>query len=165
MIVLGCADLAALFHEQPDLDPHWFSGPTRSRFAQERGTLEAFGMKVHDCLNALIQFEGGVSANFHSSWIYPNTYPRVADGYLQIIGSEGALTYHARTRTAELYNAHGGQEVKFSGRTRPMLTDGKITGHSPPHCAFRRCIREDASRRPPRRVLPTAEVKHRHAIA
>ncbi|MBP7688207.1 MAG: Gfo/Idh/MocA family oxidoreductase [Thermoflexales bacterium] len=152
------------FMSSHDLDlVHWFLGTDPiDVFAQEvRGTLEAQGIPVHDGLNALIQFEGGVSANFHSSWIHPNTYPRIADGYMQIIGSEGALTYHARTRTAELYNARGGQEVKFSGPHTADVVDGKITGAFTASLRhFVDCIRE--GREPdtsPRRVLPTAEVQ------
>ncbi len=152
------------FMSSHDLDlVHWFLGTDPiDVFAQEvRGTLEAQGIPVHDGLNALIQFGGGVSANFHSSWIHPNTYPRIADGYMQIIGSEGALTYHARTRTAELYNARGGQEVKFSGPHTADVVDGKITGAFTASLRhFVDCIRE--GREPdtsPRRVLPTAEVQ------
>ena len=81
MIASWAAQTSPLyFMSSHDLDlVHWFLGANPvDVFAQEvRGTLEAYGMNVHDGLNALIQFEGGVSANFHSSWIYPNTYPRV----------------------------------------------------------------------------------------
>ncbi len=165
MIASWAAQTSPLyFMSSHDLDlVHWFLGANPiDVFAQEvHGTLEAQGIPVHDGLNALIQFEGGVSANFHSSWIHPNTYPRIADGYLQIIGSEGALTYHARTRTAELYNAHGGQEVKFSGPHTADIVDGKITGAFTASLRhFVECIRE--GREPdtsPRRVLPTAEVQ------
>ena len=81
MIASWAAQTSPLyFMSSHDLDlVHWFLGANPvDVFAQEvRGTLEAQGMNVHDGLNALIQFEGGVSANFHSSWIHPNTYPRV----------------------------------------------------------------------------------------
>jgi predicted dehydrogenase len=165
MIATWAAQTSPLyFMSSHDLDlVQWFLGANPVEvFAQEaRGTLEAHGMNVHDGLNALIQFEGGVSANFHSSWIYPNTYPRVADGTMQIIGSEGALTYHARTRRAELYTARGGQAVEFSGPHTADIIDGKITGAFTASLRhFVECIRE--GREPatsPRRVLPTAEVQ------
>ncbi|MBI5563262.1 MAG: Gfo/Idh/MocA family oxidoreductase [Chloroflexi bacterium] len=165
MIASWAAQTSPLyFMSSHDLDlVHWFLGADPIEvFAQEvRGTLDAQGINVHDGLNALIQFKGGVSANFHSSWIHPNTYPRVSDGYLQIIGSEGALTYHARTRTAELYTARGGQEVKFNGPHTADIVDGKITGAFTASLRhFVECIREgcepDTS---PRRVLPTAEAQ------
>lgn len=152
------------FMSSHDLDlVHWFLGVDPVEvFAQEvRGTLDARGLPVHDGLNALIRFEDGVSASFHSSWIHPNTYPRVADGTLQIIGSEGALTYNARTRTAELFNTRGGQEVKFSGPHTADIVDGQITGAFTASLRhFVECCRE--GREPatsPRRVLPIAEAQ------
>ncbi len=119
------------FMSSHDLDlVYWFLGtPPREVFAHEtRGTLEAQGIAAHDGLNALIQFEGGVSTNFHSSWIHPNTYPRVADGYLQIIGSDGALMYNNRTRAVELFNGKGGQKIEFTGPHTADEVGGKIIG-------------------------------------
>ena len=152
------------FMSSHDLDlVHWFLGADPVEvFAHEvRGTLDAHGQPVHDGLNALIRFEDGVSANFHSSWIHPNTYPRIADGTLQIIGSEGALTYNARTRTAELFNARGGQEVKFSGPHTADIVDGKITGAFTASLRhFVECCRAGSEpTTSPRRVLATAEAQ------
>jgi predicted dehydrogenase len=119
------------FMSSHDLDLiFWFLGARpREVFAQEtRGVLEGQGIPVHDGLNTLIQFDGGQNAVLHSSWIHPNTYPRVADGTLQLIGSEGALMYDARTRTAEMFNGKGGQKVTFSGPHTADEVGGKITG-------------------------------------
>lgn len=149
------------FMSSHDLDlVHWFLGrdPVSVMAQETRGTLDAQGIPVHDGLNALIQFQGNIIANFHSSWIHPNTYPRIADGFMQIIGDAGALTYDNRTRTAELYNTHGGQKIEFTGVHTADVTDGKIAGAfvlSLQH--FLECVRRglepDTS---PRRVLATA---------
>ena len=148
------------FMSSHDLDlVHWFLGadPTEVVAHEARGTLDGRGVAVHDGLNALIQFAGGVSANFHSSWLHPTTYPRVADGYLQIIGSEGAVSYTMRTRTAELFNGRGGQTVEFTGPHTADEVGGTLTGaftQSVRH--FLDCVRE--GREPwtsPRRTLPT----------
>ncbi|MBI4673066.1 MAG: Gfo/Idh/MocA family oxidoreductase [Chloroflexi bacterium] len=149
------------FMSSHDLDlVHWFLGadPVSVMAQETRGTLDAQGIPVHDGLNALIQFGDNVIANFHSSWIHPNTYPRIADGFLQIIGDAGALTYTNRTRTAELYNARGGQKIEFTGVHTADIVDGKIKGafvSSLQH--FLECVR--TGREPdtsPRRVLATA---------
>lgn len=149
------------FMTSHDLDlVHWFLkvDPVSVTAQETRGTLDALGIPVHDGLNALIQFDGNVIANFHSSWIHPNTYPRLSDGLWQIIGDAGALTYNNRTRTAELFNARGGQKIEFTGVHTADIVDGKVTGAfvlSLQH--FLQCIRE--TREPntsPRRVLPTA---------
>jgi predicted dehydrogenase len=149
------------FMSSHDLDlVQWFLGaePVEVVARETRGTLKARGFDVHDGLNALIQYQGGVAANFHSSWIHPNTYPRVADGTLQIIGSEGAITYNARTRTAEMFNARGGEKVEFSGPHTADEVNGKITGaFTSSLLHFLECIRE--RREPttsPRQVLCTA---------
>ncbi len=149
------------FMTSHDLDlVHWFlkRDPIRVVAQETRGTLDALGIPVHDGLNALITFEDNIIANFHSSWIHPNTYPRLADGFLQIIGDAGALTYNNRTRTAELFNARGGQKIEFTGAHTADVVDGKITGAfvtSLQH--FLECVR--TRREPdtsPRRVLATA---------
>lgn len=119
------------FMSSHDLDlTYWFlNAQPIEVFAHEtRGTLDAQGIAVHDGLNALIKFDGGVSTNFHSSWIHPNTYPRVADGYLQIIGSDGALMYNNRTRAIEFFNSKGGQKIEFTGVHTADEIGGKITG-------------------------------------
>ncbi len=149
------------FMTSHDLDlVHWFVGvdPVSVMAQEARGTLDAHGIPVHDGLNALIQFDNAVIANFHSSWIHPNTYPRIADGFLQIIGDAGALTYNNRTRTAEIFNARGGQKIEFIGAHTADIIDGKVTGafvSSLQH--FVDCARTggepDTS---PRRVLPAA---------
>ncbi|CAG0944134.1 myo-inositol 2-dehydrogenase / D-chiro-inositol 1-dehydrogenase [Anaerolineae bacterium] len=134
------------FMSSHDLDlTYWFLNrkPIEVFAHATRGTLDAQGIPVHDGLNALIQFDGGITTNFHSSWIHPNTYPRVADGYLQIIGSDGALMYNNRTRTVELFNSKGGQKVEFTGLHTADEVGGKITGaftESVRH--FITCIRE-----------------------
>lgn len=149
------------FMSSHDLDMvQWYLGakPVEVVARQVRGVLDAQGFSVHDGLNALLAFEGGVSANFHSSWIHPNTYPRIADGYLQIIGDAGAIMYTNRTRAAEIFNVRGGEKVEFTGPHTADEVNGKITGafvSSLQH--FLTCIRD--GREPdtsPRRALPIA---------
>jgi predicted dehydrogenase len=132
MIRAWSADTSPIFFmSSHDLDlTYWFlNAKPIEVFAHEtRGTLAAQGIAVHDGLNALIKFDGGVTTNFHSSWIHPNTYPRVADGYLQIIGSDGALLYNNRTRAVECFNSKGGQKIEFTGPHTADEVGGKITG-------------------------------------
>ena len=101
-----------------DLDlTHWMlkSDPIEVVARDVSGVLQGRGVDAADGLNALIRFGNGASANFHTSWIHPNTYPKIADGYIQFIGSEGAIFYNNRTRTAEIFNTRGGHKVEFTG--------------------------------------------------
>ncbi len=149
------------FMSSHDLDlAHWFLkvDPVSVMAQETRGTLDALGVPVHDGLNALLQFGDNIIANFHASWIHPNTYPRIADGFLQIIGDAGALTYHNRTRTAELFNARGGQKIEFTGPHTADIVGDKATGAFVSALGyFLECARErrepDTS---PRRALPIA---------
>lgn len=149
------------FMTSHDLDlVHWFLkvDPVSVLAQETRGTLDAQGIPVHDGLNALIQFGSDVIANFHSSWIHPNTYPRLADGFMQIIGDAGALTYNNRTRTAELFNARGGQKIEFTGPHTADIVEGKVTGAFVAALKyFLECIRSGIEpETSPRRVLATA---------
>jgi predicted dehydrogenase len=132
-MIRGWADKTSpiFFMSSHDLDlAAWFleANPTEVVAHETRGTLQAMGIDAVDGVNALIRFEGGVSANFHASWVHPNTYPKVADGFMQIIGSQGAITYNNRTRTAEMFNAAGGQSVSFTGPHTADEVNGKLTG-------------------------------------
>ena len=141
----------------------WYLGrrPTQLVAHETRGVLDALGVSVHDGVNALIQFEGGISASFHSSWLHPNTYPVVADGSLQIIGSLGAIFYNNRHRRVEFYNHKGGQEIQFTGPATATEQQGRLEG------AFTESVREflrclAAGEEPttsPRRVLVTSEIQ------
>ncbi len=152
------------FMSSHDLDLiYWFlqKRPIEVFAHETRGTLDAQGIPVHDGLNALIRFEDGISTNFHSSWIHPNTYPKVADGYIQIIGSEGALLYNARTRTVELFNGRGGQKVEFTGPHTADEVGGKITGAFTDAVRhFLACIADQREpQTSPRQALPIAEAQ------
>jgi predicted dehydrogenase len=152
------------FMSSHDLDlVHWFVGsdPVQVAAHETRGVLEAKGINAHDGLNALIKFANGASGNFHSSWIHPNTYPAIADGYMQIIGSEGAISYNNRLRKADIYNQKSAQEITFSGIHTATEVDSKLVGaftDSVRH--FLTCILE--KREPdtaPRKVLATAKAQ------
>jgi predicted dehydrogenase len=152
------------FMSSHDLDlVHWYLGvdPVEVLAHETRGVLEGKGIRAHDGVNALIQFDGGISTNFHSSWIHPTTYPSVADGYMQIIGSEGAISYNNCTRRADIYNTKGGYDLTFAGPQTATEVEGKIVGaftDSVRH--FLNCIIE--KREPdtsPRQVLPTSEAQ------
>jgi predicted dehydrogenase len=152
------------FMSSHDLDlTHWFLGVDPvSVYAQEtRGVLDAKGVPVHDGVNVLIGFGDNISTNFHSSWIHPDTYPAIADGHMQIIGSEGVITYQNRTRKIEFYNKRGGQEISFTGPATATEVNGKLIGafaDSVRH--FLACIQQQQEpMTSPRRILPTAEAQ------
>ena len=119
------------FMSSHDLDlVRWYVGqdPVEVVARDRRGVLEARGVPVHDGLNVLIAFGREVTANFHASWIHPNSYPVVADGFLQIIGSSGMLSLDNRARRLTLYTAKGSVEQVFSGPHTANEVAGKLVG-------------------------------------
>lgn len=77
------------------------------------GVLEKQGIGVHDAVEALVRFSDGSTATFHSSWIYPNGYPTVADSSLELVGSEGVILLGRGDNTL-LYSGEGGRKMNLA---------------------------------------------------
>jgi predicted dehydrogenase len=56
-----------------------------------RGVLAARGVDCWDAIQALVEFEGGASFTFETSWIVPNSYTNVVDNRLTLYGEKGGL--------------------------------------------------------------------------
>jgi predicted dehydrogenase len=56
-----------------------------------RGVLAARGVDCWDAIQALVEFEGGASFTFETSWIVPNSYTNVVDNRLTLYGDKGGL--------------------------------------------------------------------------
>ena len=79
---------------------------------------------IEDDVYLHLQFENGVRAHLHNSWLWPKT-----DRHLTIVGSQGMLVYdeiaqkvllHKKTISAELKNVDEGTEVVFEGSAEPL---------------------------------------------
>jgi predicted dehydrogenase len=119
------------FMSSHDLDlVRWYVGsdPTEVVARERKGVLEAAGVPVHDGLNVLIAFGTEVMANFHASWIHPNSYPVVADGFLQVIGEAGMLFLDNRARKLTVYGPKGSVEQVYSGPHTANEVQGRIAG-------------------------------------
>jgi predicted dehydrogenase len=119
------------FMTSHDLDLiRWYLGaePVSVVAHEVRTKLQSAGVETHDGLQALVTFGDGTQAQFHTSWIHPNTFPSVSDGYLEIIGTEGVLTYRSRSREVELYTNKSAQTVKFTGPATANEVQGKLVG-------------------------------------
>lgn len=119
------------FMTSHDLDLiRWYLGaePVSVVAHEVRGKLEGIGVESHDGLQALVTFSNGTQVQFHTSWIHPNTFPSVSDGYLEIIGTEGVLIQRSRTREVELYTGKNAQTVKFTGPATSGEVQGKLVG-------------------------------------
>ncbi len=139
MIGWAAATSPIYFMSSHDLDlVHWYLGsdPVEVMAQETSGVLRAQGIDVHDGLNALIRFANGAICNVHTSWIHPDAYPFMADGFMQIIGSHGVLMLDNGPRRITLHSARGNLEQVFSGPHTADEVDGRIVG------AFRDSVRE-----------------------
>lgn len=131
MITWAAASSPIFFMSSHDIDlVTWFVGArAESVVAQERrGTLDALGVYVHDGVDALVKYENGVVANFHSSWILPESYPTITVDRMTIIGNAGMLHFESRDRSVACYAATGGRTVTFSGPQTATELEGRIRG-------------------------------------
>ncbi|HBK59927.1 MAG TPA: hypothetical protein DDZ84_03935 [Firmicutes bacterium] len=92
------------------------------------GVLKAKGIDAVDGIQAVLRFESGASAAFHSSWVHPDTYPVVAGGSLEIIGTDGFIRYSMSDRRACLYTGSSAQEISFGGAHTADERRGRVTG-------------------------------------
>jgi predicted dehydrogenase len=56
-----------------------------------RGVLQQRGIDTEDAIQAQVRFASGAMATFESCWIYPNTFPSVADCFMEVVGTEGVI--------------------------------------------------------------------------
>jgi predicted dehydrogenase len=103
------------FMTSHDLDlVRWYlDDEVESVYAQEvSGVLRGRGIDVHDGVEAIVRFQRGAVATFHSSWIHPAGFPGLTDSWLQIIGTDGVLSL-GRGREHELFTAGGASAPRF----------------------------------------------------
>lgn len=138
MIPWAASTSPAFFMTSHDLDLiRWFTGqePQTVVAHETRGVLDSHGVPVHDAVQALVRFDGGVSANFSTAWIHPTTYPMVAEDRLEIVGSEGVVEYHSRGRRLDLHNAVTARTIEFSGPATATEHDNRLVGAFVDSCA------------------------------
>lgn len=87
--------------------PHWFlfphtmdimrwivgREPQRVYATGHRGVLAARGVDTWDCIQAMVEFDGGCTITFETSWIVPDANPSVTDCHMTLYGSDGKIEY------------------------------------------------------------------------
>ncbi|HSJ06554.1 MAG TPA: Gfo/Idh/MocA family oxidoreductase [Longimicrobiales bacterium] len=112
-----------------DLVAHFLGARAVSVTAREqRGVLEARGIATHDGVDALVTYDTGATASFHSSWIHPETWPLLVTERMTIIGEEGVIHFENQGRRVECFSPAGGKTLTFSGPQTATEVDGRIKG-------------------------------------
>ncbi|HLZ71312.1 MAG TPA: Gfo/Idh/MocA family oxidoreductase [Dehalococcoidia bacterium] len=73
---------------------HWLGNcAARTAYAAgHKGVLAALGIDTYDSVQALLQYDRGVSGVFESTWVLPASHPSPIEFEFRVIGSHGALT-------------------------------------------------------------------------
>lgn len=110
----------------------WYAGAEVDEvYAYEvSSALRTRGFGTPDAIEAVVRFSDGSLANIHSAWVYPNTYPTVADSSLEIIGTNGVIQLDLGG-SGYLYTSESAQKVK-------LATAYELGGHL--HGAFRHSL-------------------------
>ncbi len=131
MIGWAASTSPVYFMSSHDIDlVGWFLGARATRvLAQERrGVLESLGIGAADGVDALVAYDSGATASFHSSWVHPMSYPTVTVDRLEVIGDAGLLHFESRGRVVDCYTLTGGRTVTFTGPQTANEVDGRLLG-------------------------------------
>jgi predicted dehydrogenase len=85
---------SAWFLSSHDIDlVRWFINdePVEARAWGRKEVLAARGIPTYDTIQAQVRFASGAFVTFESGWVYPNTYPSIADSFLEIVGTDGVI--------------------------------------------------------------------------
>jgi len=69
--------------------------------------LSAKGISTLDAVQAIVHFENGAIATFESTWVYPASYPTLAESHLHIVGDKGVIHIDRRDENIVLADSTG----------------------------------------------------------
>lgn len=108
-----------------DLIIHWLGKNVKTVSAlKHNGVLN----NAVDGYVAVLQFEGGELFSLHSSWIEPQSFPVIADSYLEIHGSNGSIFLAGSAREMRVYSNSGSEKITYTGPSTATEVNGKIEG-------------------------------------
>jgi predicted dehydrogenase len=119
------------FMSSHDLDlVSWFleARAVRVTAQEQRGVLEGRGVAAHDGVDALVAYDTGATASYHSSWIHPESWPTLVTERMTIMGEEGVIHFESQGRHVACFARAGGKTVTFSGPQTATEVDGRIRG-------------------------------------
>lgn len=108
----------------------WFLGTEAVRVAaqEQRGVLEGRGVAAHDGVDALVTYASGATGAFHSSWIFPESYPSLVVYRMTLIGERGMIHLESQGRRVECYAESGGEVLEFTGPATADEVAGRLEG-------------------------------------
>lgn len=114
-----------------DLLVHWLGDRVTAvtALAHRGGLARQHGLhNVVDGYVAMLQFARGTVASLHSSWLLPETFPRLADALLEIHGERGAVFLGTSARELQMYLPNRAERTTFTGPATATEVNGRIEG-------------------------------------
>jgi len=96
----------------------WIVGGPKGVRVYASGTrkrLVSLGIDTYDCIQAKIDFQGGVAMNLDTSWILPEGFESPVNQLIRLVGTDGIVEIDSQNR---------GAEVCFSGETQKTINLG-----------------------------------------
>jgi predicted dehydrogenase len=113
--------------------PHWTdlifsyyqSKPVSLTAVGQKKRLIRDGINAYDAVQVRVDFDNGMSINFHNNWITPADFEGPVNQGHEIVGADGKVESDQQYRGFRWWNAGGGSRTSNNHFTRDVLrTDG-----------------------------------------
>jgi predicted dehydrogenase len=112
--------------------PHWVdliyhyygSKPASLTAVGQKGRLRRDGIDAYDAVQVRVDFENGMSINFHNNWITPSDFEGPVNQGHEIVGTDGKVESDQQYRGLRWWNAGGGGRTSNTHFTRDVPRPG-----------------------------------------
>ena len=117
--------------------PHWtdliwsyyHSKPVSLTAVGQKKRLVRDGINAYDAVQVRVDFENGMSINFHNNWITPADFEGPVNQGHEIVGADGKVESDQQYRGFRFWNAGGGSRTSNNHFTREVSRPDGTTGY------------------------------------
>lgn len=117
--------------------PHWTdliwsyykSKPVSLTAVGQKKRLVRDGINAFDAVQVRVEFDNGMSINFHNNWVTPADFEGPVNQGHEIVGADGKVESDQQYRGFRWWNANGGSRTSNNHFTRDVLRPDKTRGY------------------------------------
>jgi predicted dehydrogenase len=117
--------------------PHWTdlvwsyyqSKPVALSAVGQKRRLVRDGINAYDAVQVRVEFENGLSMNFHNNWITPPDFEAPVNQGHEIVGADGKVESDQQYRGFRFWNAGGGSRTSNNHFTRDVTRPDGTLGY------------------------------------
>lgn len=117
--------------------PHWTdliwsyykSKPVALSAVGQKKRLVRDGIDAYDAVQVRVEFENGLSMNFHNNWITPADFEAPVNQGHEIVGADGKVESDQQYRGFRFWNAGGGSRTSNNHFTREVVRPDGSKGY------------------------------------